>query len=191
MDLKKQLPTYEPPEKIWENIEASLDQPASLHEVIGELPEYSPPEDLWNDIQLELIINHQPRSRSIFAWRAVAAVLLVGVAICLSWWLWFHDDATIKYTYSEEVIEELHLQEFAETDAESFQLVHQWCEQHPWLCNTHEFRVLKQELEDLKTAKTKLMKAMGNYSDDPDLLTLLSRIERERSEVLKQIVELM
>ena len=97
--------------------------------------------------------------------------------------MWFQDSATVKYTYTEEIITELPIQQFVEADNESFQLVSTWCTQHPWLCQLPEFRVLKQELEDLSLAKTKLIKAMGQYSDDPDLLTLLSRIERERSDV--------
>ena len=80
MNLKEKLPTYEPPNLIWDQIESRLDQPVSLKEAMEDLPDYDPPMDLWNDIQVELISNQPTFKKIKFAWRAVAAVFLVGVS---------------------------------------------------------------------------------------------------------------
>jgi hypothetical protein len=66
-----------------------------------------------------------------------------------------------------------------------------WCAEQVAVCKQPEFKALKIELDDLSLAKTELQTALGQYSDDPDLVARLVAIERERSQIIQKIRQLI
>lgn len=53
-DALRELPSYEPPDHLWQPIQRELEEGESrptLERAIGKLPEYEPPERVWISLQ--------------------------------------------------------------------------------------------------------------------------------------------
>ncbi len=92
--------------------------------------------------------------------------------------------------YSEEKADAVLLAVVREPEDEAFQLLEEICRQPAPVCKDPEFIALKAELDELTSAKSELREAMGLYETDTELNEQLTRIERERSELLRRMMML-
>lgn len=184
------LPAYDPPPKVWEEIVRELEEEKAIRAGLRHLPEYAPPEVCWSQIEEELDRMGSSYRRILFYAARIAAGLLV-LAV-----LWFllpgqKDTEQITITYSEEVLSRDLSQAAGAGDEAAFALVEDWCRDYSWICASPEFTNLQKELTDLSSARNRLIEAISPYEENPALRSMLSRIERERSEVLKRMAALM
>ncbi len=193
------LPDYEPPLALWDDIELALDSEDTLAESVQALPQYEPPDAVWQHLEAQLEVA-EPRKvtrleplrplRRQQWWAAAAAIALLVVA----WWL-------LRPTASEgELVAVQITQETVNTEVQAtaheaedagFDLVATLCESKAPVCEEPDFKLLKSELDDLTLAKNDLRTALGQYGDDPDMAAQLVQIERERSEVLRQMMQMI
>jgi hypothetical protein len=185
-----QLPAYDPPLKVWEDIEENLVQEEAIGVGLKRLPDYDPPTEVWDNIRKEVARNSGKRIslRPLLLRVAAAMTLLVG--------MWFllqknHSGESVSITYSEERLPKAVALPVNGQDEAAFSMVEDWCRQHNWICSSQEFTSLQEELSDLSSARNRLVKALSPYEENPVLRSMLSRIERERSEVLKQMAAMM
>ncbi len=186
-DPLNSLPQYDPPEEVWENVRSVLEGDSALRASLKHLPQYEPPGKIWGGIKKEL---ENKKRFLIYRLAAAAAILLIPLG---AWWFLNKPVSSERITisFSQEVVQKRPVLSNEEADREITQMVDGWCEQYDWICTTDEFIYLKNELEDLSQARVRLLKAIGPYDDNPVLITTLSRIERERSEVLRRMASLM
>jgi hypothetical protein len=189
-ELLKNLPTYEPPETVWEAIETRLP--------LLEMRTYEPPVDIWESIENQLVTSEKPvKKLSIlrgvknnYAWLAAASFALLVVA---SFALYFNLNKKIEgnlVVTTEVVDNQLIQQNWTETDKD-FALVEAFCETALPKCEEPEFKNLKTELDDLNKAREDLKNVLSVYNSDPEIVAQLTKLENVRSDVLKKIMAQM
>ena len=57
------------------------------------------------------------------------------------------------------------------------------------VCDIPEFKTLKTELDELTTAQNELRHALGLYADDPELVSQMVQLERERDLILQKLIQ--
>ena len=191
----KQLPSYKAPAKFWKGIEWGLDQMQSeevLQQSIEELPKYEAPDQVWDNIdqQLQQIPEQNEVKLSWFslATRAAAAAAVIGLAFIGMQWLVSVEKETIAYSYSVETVDEQLLNADWDEDEMAFEMITEFCKTQQVICEEPLFRSLQDELEELNTAKADLLLAMEHYGKDAEMVAQITRLEHERSDILKQML---
>jgi hypothetical protein len=182
-DALQNLPSYEPKEMVWNGIDQKLNE-LPLQQALANLPEYEPDDRIWEVLEL----NSNPKRKILVTWwYAAAMLLLVGP---LGFWLMNKDEGRM-ITYSEELVDDrLQITEKQETDYQ-YQKLKAWCESETLVCNTVDFKQLKEEYETLKLASEQLQAAMGNYNSEPELVRQLSMVEQEKAGILNKMAKMI
>lgn len=189
------LPEHDAPEMVWPKLEADLQLDAAIDMNIPLLPGHQPPEWVWANLDAQ-IPNAHPRSpKTVLArmwplWAAAASICVLFLAV------WFlkpsanEGPSEMSVRYSEEKADTVLLALAREPEDDAFQMLEEMCLQAAPICKDPEFIHLKAELEELTSAKSELREAMGLYETSPELNEQLTRIERERSELLRRMVNM-
>lgn len=182
MSLKDKLPHYSPPQSVWENIEQGLNE-APLQEALSKLPTYEPPVQAWFDIAAQL---PNPQNR----WRHYAAAAAVVLAVGIGGYFILHQRAEKAIiSYSQEKLNPKTAVTANETIDRQYAHLQALCEERVTVCEKPEFKILKQELDDLTAASNQLKDALGTYNTDAALSAQLSEIEQERANILRKLNE--
>jgi hypothetical protein len=195
-ELLKNLQTYEPPETVWQAIETRLP--------LLEMPSYEPPMDIWNSIENQLVVAEKPVKRLILSlrgtwqlrgvkndyWFAAAAscALLIVVSI-----VFFNKNkiTETRITVTTEILDNQLLKQDWQDADKDFAMVEEFCKTAVKPCEEPEFQNLKNELDELNKAKEDLKNALNTYNSNPDMVAELSKLENERSDILKKMIEKM
>jgi hypothetical protein len=189
-ELIKNLPTYEPPETVWDAIETRLP--------LLEMRTYEPPADIWESIENQLITQEKPVKRlSILrgVWKPYKLMAAASVTLLIAFGLTFFlsknktNDAKIVVT-TEVIDNQLIQQNFDESDKD-FALVEAFCETALPKCEEPEFKNLKTELDDLNKARENLKNVLSAYNSDPEIVAQLTKLENVRSDILKKMMAQM
>lgn len=190
------LPEYEPPQKVWNKIEDDLmaeESEATLQTAIQSLPEYEPTDSLWDSIEAALP-KEKPQGKIVVfrTWkRFAAAAAMVGVVLTATWGFFNYQATANNYAYSQELIDEQTLSVEWEADEQDFQTILAVCLERKYVCEQPKFLDLKSELQELNEAKDELKTVLERYGKDPKLIQQLTKIEHQRSDVLKKMVVLI
>ena len=185
------LPEHKAPETVWQNIEKSLRQDSSpLSEALDKMPSHSPPPQLWDNItnELDQDKNPVPIRRITILRRMVSAAAVILLLLVAGIWVSQGPETEEQFVYSEEKLESLVSYADWDRDEEAFAMVMEFCKVQALVCEEPGFKDLRSELEELNSAREKLKEALGVYGSDTHLMTQLTKVERERSDVLKQMV---
>lgn len=181
----RQLPTYEPDEAVWIEIEQVLDRSKTLDVALESLPQYQPPVALWRAIEQEI----QPAkrialwNRNIFRVAASAVILIVASAFIINYLN--QPKVEIVKQISHEVPAAI-LADWNE-DETDFEQIEQWCKQYPFICNQAEVQTLREEIAELNEAKAMIEQAIGQYGNQARFVHEIKKIEAARSATLKAI----
>jgi hypothetical protein len=189
-----QLPQYEPPDTVWTGIEARLPLLA--------LPEYDAPDFVWDNIEQAISLSENappqllPRPSNLRILRGgkmgqLAVAASVALLVGMGWW--FMNRQTVapnEVQFSSEIVDNQLIGPISDEDESAFQQVEAFCETAVVVCEQPEFKTLKTELDELNAAREELKIAIGDYNADADLVAELTKIEQERTEVLKHLVEM-
>lgn len=194
--LKKsigQLPEYEAPAALWDEIEAALEADEQIVASVAGLPQYNAPDQIWDN--LESALNRESARKSVpmrAVFRRLTAVAAVGLVLLCAWWLFSHQaDDSEKIVVSQELLNERLQAPLREQEDPAFQYVQTLCQSRAPICEQPGFKHLKSELDELTVARETLRRELGQYGDDPSLSTQLVRIEHERSDLLKQMMSMI
>jgi hypothetical protein len=156
-DILKNLPTHQPPDLVWEQIEARLDETKTKTMPL----------------------------RTIWLAAASVATLLVAGLWFLNIIQKTPDKEHI--TYSTEKFDKSLIVKPSDTIEEQCAVIEKFCETKANSCEKPAFKTLKNELDQLNAARRQLKEAIGNYNTDPFLLAQLTDIETERADIVKKL----
>jgi hypothetical protein len=170
----KNLPNHSVDIDLWENVEATLSQDASLSE---RLPQHKAESDLWYQIEDRL---RQPRRRLLFRkYTSIAASIAVLLTLGSIYITKSHINNDLYY--SEEIIDiSTSFPEIKRAD------VFKKCEDYPTVCETPDFTKLKTMLEE-QNREEKKIKMLRKASDNQQLEILHSRIIKNIQQLESQM----
>lgn len=83
------------------------------------------------------------------------------------------------------------LQACQNTDNSGYAMLETLCQEALPVCEDPRFKQLKSELDELTRAHSELKGALGQYADDPALVSQLVQIEQSRNQILQQLITLI
>lgn len=187
-DALNGLPSYDAPGSAWDAIDAGL-----TPTLADKLPSYQPAAGVWNAIsremeQAEVVASQQSDAKQRrlplrkLAGIAAAVALLVTVGLGLNS---IDRPAKVTVAYHQEVAPAMTIADWEE-DEESFTNALAVIEQR----NEPRLNALGQELLELTEAKEEAKAMLVAYGDDASVIRQLAEIERDRSDIYRQIIEL-
>lgn len=90
-----------------------------------------------------------------------------------------------------EVVDDMLLMACQQTDDANFSIIETLCREALPVCEEPQFKQLKAELDELNNAHSALKNALGNFADDPEMVTQLIEIERSRNQILQQLITMI
>ncbi|NUO00947.1 MAG: hypothetical protein HUU01_10075 [Saprospiraceae bacterium] len=183
----RELPGYTPEQELWTAIEAHLEQETQdkhLRMATHQLPLYSPPPLVWENISNELA--QKPRLRKLWQRPGFAvAASIFGVLLSVGAWLYLSEsNGTQMVLHSTEMLDVTGFEGDWDEDEADIAMVVSMIEKLP---ANENLSALKTELEELNEAKAVLTNNMTQYGKDAEMIRRLSKIERERSKIVKQM----
>lgn len=187
----RDLPTHEAPGFVWEAIEEGLALETQLATDLKKLPQYEAPDFIWEQLDQKLDQQVTPKSWSVRInrrWMVAAAAMLILIA---GWWMIQTGQTTESIAVTQVQLDDRLRAPLEEQEDDAFVMIETLCQSRAPVCDLPDFKNLKSELEELNDAKSSLKSALGEYGDDPGLTAQLVRIERERSELLRQMMSMI
>lgn len=185
------LPGYTPPANIWMAIDASLERQESIQTALHNLPQHRPPTVVWDQIEQQLDAA-KPQKRP-FTYRMlrgarpwIAAATLCGLALGTWWYLEAEPPAITTIAYSEEVQMQASFAADWNDEEEQIAFVIQKAERSP-VADPQEVKRLKSEYNELTDARAEVEDMLNRYGEDESLLKEVARIERQRSQVIREL----
>jgi len=177
-DLKRMLPEYTPPARVWEAVTKRLDGTG-----IYKLPEYIPGAEIWDAIEARLE-NRTGRS-GYLSWLSAAA----AAVFCIAGFLNFFDEerAAVRVT-QEKLDERLQISVVSEVDSQYDEFM-EICLAQAEICRKPDFSRLRQEFEILKQATSDLRNAAGHFNQDRVLVEEHASLELRKAEILNEMVK--
>lgn len=185
----QKLSRYEAPAAVWSELASKLDQQKVMRTALAELPQYPAPAGVWEELEQRL---EQTRPRNPIrrlrnntrVWAAAAA--LTGIVLC-AWWLTKAESpARTTIVYAVETQLQLPVAEDWKAEDDIFEMILQRVDHSP-VADDEIVNRLKMEFEELTTARTEVETMLQRYGQDEGLLKEVARIERERSDVIKEL----
>ena len=187
-DALNRLPAYDAPGSAWDAINVGLSPPLA-----DQLPTYQPAAGVWNAIsrkmeQAEVIASQQatakqrrlPLRKLVGTAAAIALLLTVGIG-------WNSIDRPQKVTiaYHQEAAPAMTIPDWDDHEA-SFANALVEIEAR----NEPKLNALGQELVELTEAKEDIKAMLVAYGEDASIIRQLAKIERDRSDIYRRIIEL-
>lgn len=188
-----QMKTYGAPDRLWNRVEDSLNAPpevdeSPLIEAVGRLSQHSPPASVWNELTKSLDSEKTTKVVRISnrrKWLSIAAS--VAVLLSVGWFVLGEAPPKITKLYAQETMQQFQLDIDWNTDEASFEKLSEQLVQ----LNDPQLNNLKLELDELNSARGDVEDMLKSYGQDPQLVNQLGDIERERSDIYRQIIELI
>lgn len=212
-----QLPRHEPAPDLWARLDAELTDNETLDRALTTLPEFEPKTDLWSTLESELGDEPAESARQAvatsfkvirntgFGQRSIRWAAAASVTLALLGGYWFYQSnalvklagETVTVAYSVEttdalptdVVGEPATAQRADQDLEVF--INQACEQQALACQKPQVQDLRQQLADLDQRKAQIEGQLRVFGEDPDLVKAQVRIENERADVAKELVNIL
>lgn len=178
-----QLKTKNPPENIWDAIADEMD----LQNAINKLPAYEPDIQIWNTIAHQLK-NDTPNGFRIKVLRITFIISATAALLLMTYFLVrpLRQQETIHYTV--ETITPTSLVWNQENDIELRSKLEQLRTLNPAAINHPDYKAKEIELVYLNEKKAEILLRISTFDQHQDLQVLLTRIELEKNEIVKQMV---
>ena len=172
-----------PPQLVWDAIANELDKDGKIH----QLKEFTPADDIWNKIDDSLHAD-ESKIRKLIAYRWTARLAAAGVVVFMVYFFIFQNQQKPTIRYSEEVIEIEKPGYWQEDDAEISDLINTLCAANPIACSQPDFKAKQKELDYLNEKKSEILERLSVYDQHKDFQILLTKIELEKNEIVKQMI---
>ena len=182
------------PPEVWDRIEGDLDEFQNeeiLKRAIGELPQYDAPVSFEELNSWQKLVT---RRTNVYRWMSVAASIVLTLSI--AWYLSYNQaDSTVQLSHSQQVIYEFDQVNLAleqlDVDDEIAAIIEDHCTRFVVQCESPEFKGLFDYYVELDASKTELVQAMQENSDQVQLVEYLVRVEKEKDEIGRQLIQLI
>lgn len=192
----EKLPQTKAPAKIWDNIEAELENDnyennrQHFKRAIHHLPNTKTPDIVWENIHQQL--NHTSLLRlTIGNYLKIAASIALLMAFAFLMQHILHTNSNNELlSFSEEIMED-NLSEtvLLNIDSEFNKVLEKQCAIQPDVCENPQFTELNKELEDLTKSLVQLKTQSENADNDPETYKYILRIEKEKAEITKKLIQ--
>lgn len=179
------LEEVNPPEFIWDKIDNDL----SKQEKLRNLKQYDPPAAVWDRIdeslsETKIIPIRRTKVIRMMKWATgVAAMLLFGLFLFKTL-----TGVRTSMSYSEEWVQTGDFDLWEEEDQEVEAVLEELCQENPVACDNPEFKELQEELDFLDQSKKDILDQMNIYDENQELEIVLTEIELERNDLIKQMI---
>lgn len=193
-EWKDKLPSYDPPDEVWEGIRQRLEdaREAPWRPFLDELPEYNPPEAVWTNIRARLEATPSARRRWLWWATGAAAASFALLMILLGPWRQIAQPDTSDIAWHTEMVSEDQLIAAADlAEEEALEEVLRICQAYPFLCEDPEVQRLKAELQEVAAAKRRLGAHLTPWDTDPELVRTFAQLEREEAHLIRQLVAVL
>ncbi|MFK8163682.1 MAG: hypothetical protein AB8H12_14650 [Lewinella sp.] len=187
-DALNRLPQHDAPGSAWDAINDGLSPTLA-----DQLPSYQPAAGVWNAISREMeqtevaALQQAGAKQRSLPWRKFAGIA-AAIALLLTAGIgWNSMDHPTKVTvaYHQEVAPAMTIPDWDAHEA-SFTNALAIIEER----NEPKLNALGQELIELNEAKEDIQAVLVAYGDDASVIRQLAEIERDRSDIYRQIIEL-
>ncbi len=184
LDKLGQLRKFEPPKSVWDNIDEKL----TRNEKLSTLPKYNPPEKVWESIDRSLSNgkDNQAKNRIIklVKWTsAAAAIFILGFFVFTK-----VNTDNRNISYSEEWVELQDMQQWDEGGQMLENTLVLICEENPVVCKSPEFKKMKADWEFLNKSKQAILMQLSKYDTNTELEIMLTEIELEQTSLIKEMI---
>ncbi len=178
-----ELKSIDPPEIVWDAIANDLDKQGK----INQLKQFTPEDEVWKNID-EALSAEEAKARRLIIFRWSSWVAAAGLAILMTYFLLFPNQQKSTISYSQEIIETERPGLWQNEDTAIFDLLNTLCAANPIACKQPEFIAKKEELDYLNEKTSEILGRMNAYDHNKDLQILLTKIELEKNEIVKQML---
>lgn len=175
----RDLREYEPEENVWEAVRQKMND-VPLQAALSQMPEYEPDERLWT-----LIIRQPARRRFVWGY-AAAAMIVISAGLLL-----IRTKTASRISYTEELVDmRLQTDTHLVTD-EQYQKLKAYCETETLVCDSQDYRHLRQEYERLSSASEALQQAIGSFNTEPELMRQFNDVEQQKALILNKMAKMI
>lgn len=177
-----QLPEYDAPELLWNDVNTSLNKEPEPSELGKQMPGYSPPSKVWNQLNRHLDEDRQKNNRLsvIYRWtaRAAAAIVIFAAGFLAAT---YDAGPEITYVYTQEANPTASFTSDWDDAESSFEDLMNRLN----TIDEPELNALRLELEELTAAKQEVEEMLAAYGQNAEVIRQLAEIESERSRVYR------
>ena len=184
---KNKLPQRSPKNVTWKQIEDELNFDEWIVQANKILPVHQVKNNAWDLIEKQL--NSDVKKR-VFApvsrqhhWLAAASVF---VLLTLGWWV-VSPAENIEITHSTEVV----INNEVKIETTDLKEIDERCKELVVVCNTLEVKDLRAEIEALSEESEALLQQAEIFGNDVKILQAQQKIEAQKTEMVKRLIELM
>jgi len=182
-DSLSKLKTFNPPDSTWESITNEL----SKKEKLSHLRKFTPDAINWEKIENGLNIADRKSFKTKiirFATLATAAAALV----IFTYLILFPENNKTNISYSAELIVIEDTNQWQDDDDEIMDVLDELCASNTIACSAPDYRAKEKELTYLNERKTEILNRMNVYDENVHLQVILTRLELEKTEIVKQMI---
>jgi hypothetical protein len=184
-----QLANYEPPSKVWDNIDKELQFEEGLETTLKHLPAYTPNEKIWESISLvtrrRKIVGLQPYIRTIIWTSTAIAASVMAIFLINNIWL----EKGEKITYSEEIVyeEKVPVQDSLKEQM-ALKFIKEQCLRNETACSSTDFRDKLQELQKIDKELGEIYAVQIQLGSSTALTTSEIKLTNLRCLLIKELI---
>jgi hypothetical protein len=191
-----QLKRFTPEENIWLGIEAELSNRPSrtpLTSLEGRTSQRTRSDGFpFIDSRNEVKDVREQRGRAgQFRKNRLYLLTLISTAAAILFLGYFVATSIINknnLNYTEEIIELNPTNDWSEEDTDISTVLNELCKTNPLACSSPGFKEKEKELDYLNGQKQEVLKRMTAWDENEDLQLILTKIELEKNEIIKQMI---
>ena len=163
-----------------------------LQKAIRQLPTYQPPEFVWEEIKSTLESGAKPLNiRRLYPRIATAAAAILLLMAAFNFWPASEASPQVAYSVEEKTTPAPLFDIDWNADEDLIDEVVSLFEQSPKAVNASNYQTLQEEFNELNDAKEELEIIMQKYGQDAGAVEQLKEIELERTTVIKEMASLI
>ena len=171
---------------VWSEIAGELD----LSQELTQLPQYNAPDHIWDNIAAEIEVEPPTPitdAGSKSKWALLVTGIVIGILALTLFQYIFSGDHKDKFEYKSE-IEMASLYDNKVEVEENISDVLEYIEHNSFLFDEEQLEEFNTQLEDINEALKQLIELQEKYGLDESSHKLMARMERDRATLLKSMI---
>ena len=194
----QQLPIYRAEQGIWCKIEEELEKAVAekkrenLANAVYAMPVSKAPASIWENVEAELgeklYVTH--KSKIKFYLQIVASIaLVIGLGVLMNNYF-THDFGKESLAFSKETVIDNSMDTHSQSlEGELSDLIQQQCQNQPVVCENPQVTELRGELAELGKSLEEVKELYADSNNDPETYKYILRIEKEKTEISKKLLQ--
>ena len=168
---------------IWEQLESEL----TLKDNLSSLKKHKAPDDIWAKIETELEVKMPQKKSPTYGKFAIGLIAIMILIYATSQFFKTESKENIFVYKSEVEIADSELPQI-ESNSMAYESGVHFIELNEEMFSEENYRAYQKELEDLDKAIAKIKMMQEEYGQDASSLKMLSKLERQKAELIKSMI---